>query len=223
MLYTNLLHLFISFISCSACFSSPHPILPHHIHLMEMKTYATYDQCNFSLIAPKKVINPYKKEIENLVQQKPFGTFCLKCATCLAVADQIALTIRRILENSKTENMGQDFANEKLSEEINDLCTSGFKNFHLRKYNQSNLVTNKLKCTEHVITNMDGNWTKKLREKCKLYTSYMDLSHISNDYVNKTDELTKNLCSGSGVFRDCHNIELGELKKILSELECGED
>ncbi|KAG5887599.1 hypothetical protein JTB14_025758 [Gonioctena quinquepunctata] len=188
-----------------------------------METYATYDQCNFTLIVPKKVINPYKNEFQNLVEQKPFGSFCLKCAACLAVAEQIAITVQKTLTDSKIDEKGQDFANEELRKRINTLCTSGFKNFDLRKYDDNSLVTNKLKCTEHINTKMDGNWTKKLREMCNLYTSYMDLKHLSNDYVDKTGEITTNLCSGTGIFRDCQNIEYEGISRIMDELSCCDD
>lgn len=54
------------------------------------KTYASLDQCNYTLVAPKMLINPYKLLIQNTVQQKPFNSFYLKCAACLAVAEEVS-------------------------------------------------------------------------------------------------------------------------------------
>lgn len=54
------------------------------------KTHASQDQCNFTLVAPKMVINPYKSIIQNVVPQKPFNNFFLKCAACLAVAEEVS-------------------------------------------------------------------------------------------------------------------------------------
>lgn len=61
-----------------------------HNKLMDVsETYAEQDLCNFTLAAPKMIINPYKLGIQNLVHQKSFGSFFLKCAACLAVAEQV--------------------------------------------------------------------------------------------------------------------------------------
>lgn len=57
------------------------------------ETYASPDQCNFTLAAPKMVINPYKLSIQNAVRQKPFSSLYLKCAACLAVAKQVILIL----------------------------------------------------------------------------------------------------------------------------------
>lgn len=54
------------------------------------KTHASLDQCNFTLVAPKMVINPYRLIIKNTVQQKPFNNFYLKCAACLAVTEEVS-------------------------------------------------------------------------------------------------------------------------------------
>lgn len=53
------------------------------------KTYENPDKCNVSLVSPKMIINPYKQLIQNSVQQKPFNSFYLKCAACLAVAEEV--------------------------------------------------------------------------------------------------------------------------------------
>lgn len=55
------------------------------------EAYAGPQHCNFTMIAPKLIINPYRMTIQNLVQEKPFGSFHVKCAACLAVAEQVEI------------------------------------------------------------------------------------------------------------------------------------
>lgn len=64
-------------------------IQTYHINLINEGTYTELDNCNYSLINPKKIINPYRKGLQNTVQQKPFGNFCTKCACCIAIATQV--------------------------------------------------------------------------------------------------------------------------------------
>ncbi|KAJ8985344.1 hypothetical protein NQ317_008375 [Molorchus minor] len=93
--------------------------------------------------------------------------------------------------------------------------------YDLRKYGDVGIITDNLKCTEHVESNMDGSWTKKLRELCILYTTNFDLEHISNNYANKSDELIRNLCQGSGIYRDCQNVEKHyPIENLQFFLEC---
>ncbi|XP_018563453.1 uncharacterized protein LOC108904863 [Anoplophora glabripennis] len=158
------------------------------------KLYETHDKCNYTLVSPKRIINPYRTILMNIVPQKPFGSFYLKCAACLAVANQISRIVENITEQPKTRQICQDSINKDVSNKVNGLCSQGFKNYDLRRCKEFSLVTDKFKCTEHVRSTMDGGWTKKLRELCSLYTAHMDLEHISNIYTNNTQELSSHLC-----------------------------
>lgn len=59
----------------------------------EHQVYESTDKCNYTLVSPKKVINPYKALMMNIVPQKPFGSFYLKCTACLAVANQVSVCV----------------------------------------------------------------------------------------------------------------------------------
>ncbi|KAJ8955097.1 hypothetical protein NQ314_006980 [Rhamnusium bicolor] len=122
MPFTHFLLYFTSFfISCLSCFpSSTYAILPYHMELIiQHDTYDSYDRCNLTLVAPKKVINPYKTEMRNFVPQKPFGSFYLKCTACLAVAHQIITTIESTIEELEIAQKCQEFINEKLAKKNN--------------------------------------------------------------------------------------------------------
>ncbi|XP_057655311.1 uncharacterized protein LOC130893322 [Diorhabda carinulata] len=215
MIFLNaILYLFISYTLYPFCMPSIHPIEPYHLKLVEEYVYAPFKQCNYSLKNPKIVINPYKEQIENLVQPKPFASFCLKCAACISVANEITKTLKTVISDLN-ENL--DF-NKEVTNNINLLCTRGFKNFDLRKCNEDILITNKVLCTEHVRSNMDGSWTRKLREMCHLYTSYLDLNSTSYDFVVNLEELPNKLCRSSGIFRDCINIGEETFKNLTSEI-----
>lgn len=69
---------------------SQHPKL-ETTGIKDVYLYSDDCKCNHTLITPKSVINPYKKEVENVAQNKPFGSFCLKCAACIAVAEEVSL------------------------------------------------------------------------------------------------------------------------------------
>ncbi|KAJ8960630.1 hypothetical protein NQ318_013922 [Aromia moschata] len=129
--------------------------------VVEQQRFEYFGQCDFTLISPKKVINPYRARMENHVPQKPFGSFYQRCAACLAVANQIGRIIESVTQDSNTIVKDQESVNEDIAKNIGDLCSKGFKNYDLRKYDDTNLVTDNFKCTEHVGSNMDGNWTKK--------------------------------------------------------------
>lgn len=66
------------------------PCLPFRQKNPYNEVYETYDKCNYTLLVPRKIINPYREAIANFVPQKPFGSFYLKCAACLAVANQVS-------------------------------------------------------------------------------------------------------------------------------------
>lgn len=87
--FSYIVYLLIIFTLCLSCRPSLHPIEPYHVKLVEEQVYAPFDDCNFTITKPKVVINPYKNQIKNLVRRKPFGSFCLKCAACLAIADEV--------------------------------------------------------------------------------------------------------------------------------------
>lgn len=189
-------------------------IYPHHAALIEEGTYAPLERCNYTLLTPKKIINPYKKELQNIVQQKPFGNFCLKCSACLAVADQISKIVNKTIEDFKMSIISYNVT-EKLIDDLDQLCEKGFRNYDLRKFQEMSFVTDKLDCTEHVNSVMDGGWTTKLRDLCKLYSLHIDFNNLSKDYERNTNEFFKILCSGHGVFRDCHNIEYKDFSENI--------
>ncbi|KAL1513018.1 hypothetical protein ABEB36_002503 [Hypothenemus hampei] len=167
--------------------------------------------CNTTLRNPRKIINPYKELLQSRVAQKPFGTFCVKCAACLAVANEI----QAIIENDNQEECEMDLTkrieiSEVILEKISHLCTNGFKNFNLRTYGEHEIFTNNFQCTEHIKTLVEANWTKKLREICSLYMSRIDVELIVSRVSEGMLNLTETFCRGSGIFRDCNNIKKHE-------------
>lgn len=57
--------------------------------ILAIEIYANQNQCNFTLNAPKMVIQPYEFKNQNSVYQKTFSNIYLKCAACLAVANEV--------------------------------------------------------------------------------------------------------------------------------------
>ncbi|XP_030755517.1 uncharacterized protein LOC115881931 isoform X2 [Sitophilus oryzae] len=142
----------------------------------------------------------------SLVPQKSFGSFCVKCAACLAVANQIEHLIRDLSYECETDPLKKKVLLENIVNHINTLCISGFKNFDLREYKSHHIITDDFRCTHHVESNMDGNWTKKLRELCKLYTSRVNIEDISFNVLDSVGNLTDTFCRSTGIFRDCLKI-----------------
>ncbi|XP_044259707.1 uncharacterized protein LOC123008134 [Tribolium madens] len=161
-------------------------------------------KCNFLMTNPKKVINPYKNDIHNYVQSKPFGSICLKCSMCLAVAKEFD-TIFRELSNANKGKKQSGIVDE-ITNSIDSLCSNGFENYDLRKFKQYQIVTDDFSCSTHVRTKMDGKWTEKLREICQIYSNYMDVQYLLNDYLKGIDDIAKYLCSNNGIFRDCSSL-----------------
>ncbi|CAG9857867.1 unnamed protein product [Phyllotreta striolata] len=209
------LHLLTPLILLTVIESNIHPILPHHVKLVEDGIYAPFEASNFTLIKPKLVINPYKEKIQNFVRRKPFGSFCLKCAACVAIAREIVQTIHDSIDSLEDGETSIERINGHINGSLKELCQNGFKNYGLRKFNDDCIITDKLACTEYVHSDMDGSWTKKLREMCKLFVSYMDLDNILNDAVDDLNALPQKLCSGSGIFRDCVNVGAENYTKVL--------
>lgn len=161
--------------------------------------------CNSVMINPKKVINRYKQDIENYVQPKPFGSICLRCSMCLAIAEEFDIIFKEFLEEKKEQKQTEIV--EILKKNINSLCSQGFKNYDLRKVKQYQIVTDKVSCSTHVKTKMDGKWTEKLREICKNFSGYMDVQYLLNNYLKGIDDTAQYLCNSNGIFRDCLSLD----------------
>ncbi|XP_063909015.1 uncharacterized protein LOC135126795 isoform X2 [Zophobas morio] len=158
--------------------------------------------CNFAMINPKKVINPYRNEVQNYVPSKPFGSVCVMCSMCLAVAREMdKLFVKIVKSNMKNK---QTAVVDLITENIKHMCYEGFE----KKSKQLQEVTNDFKCSTHVRTKMDGRWTEKLREMCATYLNYMDVQYLLNTYLNGTQDLQNYLCNNKGIFRDCSSLNM---------------
>ncbi|KAJ3665791.1 hypothetical protein Zmor_001265 [Zophobas morio] len=158
------------------------------------------------MINPKKVINPYRNEVQNYVPSKPFGSVCVMCSMCLAVAREMdKLFVKIVKSNMKNK---QTAVVDLITENIKHMCYEGFENYDLRKSKQLQEVTNDFKCSTHVRTKMDGRWTEKLREMCATYLNYMDVQYLLNTYLNGTQDLQNYLCNNKGIFRDCSSLNM---------------
>ncbi|CAH1183311.1 unnamed protein product [Ceutorhynchus assimilis] len=166
--------------------------------------------CNKTLPKPKKIINPFKYQLEQKVPQKPFGSLCVKCAACLAVASEIQNVIESASQECETDMENKKVLLQEIDEKINRLCKRGFTNFDLRSYGNHKIITNNFECTKHVTSSMDGSWTKKLRDICSLYISRADTKTISLTVLDSMGNLTDIFCRGTGIFRDCSNIKSHE-------------
>ncbi|XP_076257586.1 uncharacterized protein LOC143194778 [Rhynchophorus ferrugineus] len=173
--------------------------------------------CNYTLPDPKKIINPYRMELKNYVPRKPFGSFCIKCVACLAVARQIEKIIRNLNYECEPEPLKKSVLTHVIMDTVRNLCSSGFKNFDLREYKNKTILTDDFRCSRHVETNMDGNWTKKLRELCQLYISRINLQTIGFTILDSCGNITDTICRGNGIFRDCFSIHYENQE---TDLEC---
>jgi hypothetical protein len=84
-------------------------------------------KCDFVMTNPKKVINPYRDEIRNYVQSKPFGSICLKCSMCLAIAKEMDKIFEEISDSNKSSKQSEVVV--LLNENIKYLCSHGFEKF----------------------------------------------------------------------------------------------
>ncbi|KAH1005175.1 hypothetical protein HUJ04_006205 [Dendroctonus ponderosae] len=168
-------------------FSSNQPLLSEtSLNQAECKENCGCLPCNLTLPKPKKVINPYKKQLSNRVAPRAFGSFCIKCAACLAVANEVQTVIEKG-QHHKT--------------------FSGIFSFNLRAFEHHGILTDNFECTQHPGTVIEENWTKRLREMCNLYISRVDVTLLTSNTLDSIGNLTDMFCRGSGVFRDCSNIK----------------
>ncbi|XP_060527089.1 uncharacterized protein LOC132702476 [Cylas formicarius] len=161
--------------------------------------------CNVTLAAPKKVINVYRPQIENSVPPKPFGSFCAKCAACLAVAAEMQQVIDGFGEECELDETKRKSLQRELSVKVTHLCRKGFKSYDSGSLGKYNITSDYLNCAYRLENNT--NWTKKLRELCELYLSRIDLERLSNAVWNAGENLSKKLCRSSGIFRDCVDLK----------------
>lgn len=101
-------------------------------------------KCDLSLQKPKKIINPYKDDLKNLVPVKPLASVCLKCSMCLAIAKEVTVNciikyhyiqsllkfdkIFKLISQDNAES-NQEYTNQIINEEITSLCTNGFMKY----------------------------------------------------------------------------------------------
>ncbi|XP_050303373.1 uncharacterized protein LOC126741097 isoform X2 [Anthonomus grandis grandis] len=156
--------------------------------------YGCLGDCNITLPKPKKIINPYKEQLNSKVPPKPFGTFCIRCAACLAVANEVQVVIENVNQECETDPEKRNQLTYEIEQQIKNLCENGFRNFDLRLYKEHEIITNNFQCTSHVATAMDGNWTKKLRDICGLYISRIHLETITTNVLDSIGNLTDVFC-----------------------------
>lgn len=83
--------------------------------------------CNLTLPKPKKVINPYKEQLTNRVAPRAFGSFCMKCAACVAIANEIQIIIERVSQECETDMDKRTIIEQETLESISRLCQTGFR------------------------------------------------------------------------------------------------
>ncbi|XP_048524518.1 uncharacterized protein LOC125505206 isoform X2 [Dendroctonus ponderosae] len=202
-------------------FSSNQPLLSEtSLNQAECKENCGCLPCNLTLPKPKKVINPYKKQLSNRVAPRAFGSFCIKCAACLAVANEVQTVIEKVSQECETDMNKKKIVEEQTLESITRLCQTGFRK---QAFEHHGILTDNFECTQHPGTVIEENWTKRfcaklvricltligsrLREMCNLYISRVDVTLLTSNTLDSIGNLTDMFCRGSGVFRDCSNIK----------------
>nr|XP_022921204.1 uncharacterized protein LOC111429504 [Onthophagus taurus] len=151
-------------------------------------------------------INPFKdcnKYINKNVNS--FKSVWIKCLSCLAISDKINTSF---VEVHKEINLFTDEFNENIQKALIKTCQNGFKNYDLREYKGTVIVTKTSIYSKHVSSEIDGNWNKLLSEICLKYIKNMNYRRLLNEYLMGYLKFDDFLCRSGGLYRDCENLIL---------------
>ncbi|KAJ9579976.1 hypothetical protein L9F63_004359 [Diploptera punctata] len=144
----------------------------------------------------------------------------LRCGACIAVAEKLneTLTVAHI-----TAHWLRKLDDEYVTELMRSLCINGFEKYGLYEIAGHKIISEPLPSAKYVASELDGLWTKKLKELCHYYLDeYGEVAlykiWLQDEYYPARDMINK-LCRSDRVFRDCMNIKDIELKPLSSKEE----
>ncbi|XP_049820465.1 uncharacterized protein LOC126264867 [Aethina tumida] len=165
-------------------------------------------KCNCTIFQPAIVINPYTN-IMDLVKKKPnFKSVGIRCAACLAVAEEISKIHKRTTEPkgkcSKERCAKRTDSKDDFVQGVEMLCQNGFKHHHYKKVNGENVVTDKRSPGGFIFVELEQPWCDTLRQLCQEYISRLTLDRL---YYDDDVDWERLLCKSDGIFRECRNMD----------------
>lgn len=185
----------------------------------EISNHLPIEQCSFDLDMKGKVINPYTRFQDCYKADTSLKSACIRCAACLAVAENINKTITDAYYDQ--QGVGPQTNNSGVCRALEDLCSHGFKNYDLRESDGNVSITKASVRNNHVSSKLNGKWTRILREMCQMYVRHVDVRDVLHKYKSGTINFLDYTCKGDGIFRDCKN--LGIERVVIPSIEDGGD